>query len=196
MDTGEEETAPDAAGPKPVAPRGRLSTDEIKTAITQLTPDDMLKLHAIERWLIGGTGYARGDLLHETLCKALLGERQWPSEVPIMACIVQTMKSLSSHARESAEIAKRAEPEMAAVTPEAPTPEDHAAQSQIAGIVAAVNTELEGDEKAQLVLLGWAEGLRGKALRDLLGCDQGTLDYAIRRVREAAMILYPDGWPL
>lgn len=196
MDTGDEETALDAAGPKPAATRDRLSTDEIKAAITQLTPDDMLKLHAIERWLVGGTGYARGDLLHETLCKALLGERQWPREIPIMACIVQTMKSLSSHARESAEIAKQAESELAAVAPEAPTPEDDVAQSQIAGIVAAINAALEGDEKAQLVLLGWQDGLRGKALRDLLGCDQGTLDYAIRRVREAAMTLYPDGWPL
>lgn len=196
MDTGEEEAAPDAAGSKPAAPRDRLSTDEIKAAITQLASDDMLKLHAIERRLIGGTGYARGDLLHETLCKALLGERRWPRKAPIMACIVQTMKSLSSHARASAQTAKQAEPELAVVTPRAPTPEDDVAQSQIAGIIAAINHALEGDEKAQMVLLGWEDGLRGKALRDLLECDQGTLDYAIRRVREAAMTLYPDGWPL
>ncbi|MDP2374402.1 sigma-70 family RNA polymerase sigma factor [Reyranella sp.] len=174
-----------------------MSVDEVRTAIDHLTADEMLKLHLIERRLLGGTGMSKGDLVHEAICKALLGARQWPRNEPVMACIVMTMKSLASHARDTERSAQEAEPEVALMTPPVtPTPDASLAQSDRKAAIEAINAALTGDEEAQLVLLGWADSLRGKPLRDLVGCDQAALDYAIKRVRQKAMILYPDGCPL
>jgi DNA-directed RNA polymerase specialized sigma24 family protein len=186
-----------AAGPKPQAVGNRLSVDEIRTAIDHLTADDMLKLHLIERRLLGGTGMSKGDLVHEAICKALLGDRQWPRAEPVMACIVMTMKSLASHARDAERSAQDAETEVALTTsPAVSTPDVSVVQSDRKAAIEAISASLAGDEEAQLVLLGWSDSLRGKPLRDLVGCDQAGLDYAIKRVRQKAMILYPDGCPL
>jgi DNA-directed RNA polymerase specialized sigma24 family protein len=193
----EEGASATTAGPKPQAVGDRLNVDEIRTAINHLTADDMLKLHLIERRLLGGTGLSKGDLVHEVICKALLGDRQWPRDEPVMACIVQTMKSLASHARDAVRCAHEAEPEVAlTASPAVPVPDEGVMQSDRKAAVEAISAALADDEEAQLVLLGWADGLRGKPLRDLVGCDQAALDYVIKRVRRKAMILYPDGWPL
>ena len=49
--------------------------------------------------------------------------------------------------------------------------------------VGAIHGCFEGDEQAQMVVLGWSEGYRGKELRDFVGVDQAALDYAIKRIR-------------
>lgn len=197
MEAEEEEATPEVAGGKPGATRDRFTIDEFRTAIDQLSPDDKMKLHLIERRLLSGTGLAQGDLVHDAICKGLLGDRPWPRDVPIMAWIVMTMKSVASHAREAELAARKAEPEVVLAAGSArPMPDDAVVQSQAAAAIAAITSALDGDDEAQLVLLGWADGLRGKALRELVGCDQAKLDYAIKRVRRTAMTLYPDGWPL
>lgn len=196
METEEGASVP-AAGPKPRAVGDRLTVDEIRTAIDHLTADDMLKLHLIERRLLGGTDLSKGDLIQEAICRALLGDRHWPRGEPVMACIVQTMKSLASHARDAVRGAHEAEPEVAlTASPAAPIPDEGMVQSDRKSAVDAISAALADDEPAQLVLLGWTDGLRGKPLRDLVGCDQAALDYAIKRLRRKAMILYPDGCPL
>lgn len=193
----DEEATPATIGPKPAPVRDRLSIDEIQTVLSHLTADEMLKLSLIERRLVGGTSFSKGDLVHEAICKGLLGHRKWPRDVPTMAWIVQTMKSLASHARSAEQSAQQAEPDVAlALAAPAPTPEEAAARTEAGAAIAAITAALADDEEAQLVLLGWADGLRGKPLRELVGCDQAKLDYAIKRVRQKAMFLYPDGWLL
>ena len=39
----------------------------------------------------------------------------------------------------------------------------------------------KGDERIQLVLLGWDEGMRGKQLREFVGVTPTELDYIIKR---------------
>jgi hypothetical protein len=60
--------------------------------------------------------------------------------------------------------------------------------------VEAILAVFEGDEIAQLILLGWLENCHGKALRDVTGLDQTGLDYAIRRIKTKMRKLYPNGW--
>jgi hypothetical protein len=60
--------------------------------------------------------------------------------------------------------------------------------------VGAIHDCFEGDEQAQMVVLGWSEGYRGKELRDFVGVDQAALDYATKRIRRAMTKRYPNGW--
>lgn len=174
-----------------------LRDDEIGPAFEALSPDDKLKLGAIETILRRGTGLGQGDLLHEAVCRALLGRRRCPRHVPFMAFLVETMKSITSHARKRgrrvvamADPPEPAQPD-ASDPPLAPSPED---ETIAALMLRDINAHLEEDEEATLVLMGWGEELRGKALREATGLDQAGLDYAAKRIRAVARKLYPDGW--
>mgnify|MGYP002075035385 CR=1 FL=1 len=201
---------PDSRGPMAEAAaiqdapeREHLGTDEIGRAFDALSPDDKLKLAAIEVVLLSGTGLGKGDLVHEAVCRAMTGRRKCPRNVPFMAFLVETMKSIASHARDERHRAvAAADPPQPANTAGsdtadavlAPSPEEELIAKQDADAVQKIYGHFEDDEEAGLVLLGWAEGLRGKALREATGLDQAGLDYAIKRIRTRMRKLYPKGW--
>lgn len=174
-----------------------LGTDEIGPAFDGLSRDDKLKLHAIEAHLLDGTGLGRGDLLREAVYRTLEGERKCPRDVPFMAFLVMTMKSIASHARKKSSrtvvMADPPEPPPAgeAESASSPSPEDELISSSVIG---EIHAHFEDDEEAVLVLMGWSDGLRGKELREATGLDQAGLDYAIKRIRTRMRKLYPDGW--
>src|SRR5262249_14596828 len=150
--------------------------------------ENRLKLHEIERVALRGTDLSPGDLLHEALCAAIMGDRKCPRRVPFMAFIVQTMRSIASHYREkhlresadggTTQETQGARPMFSGAVLD---PEQVLIESE--NTVAAIHGFFDGDEQAQLVILGWSEGYRGKELRDFVGVDQTTLDYAIKRIR-------------
>ena len=46
-----------------------------------------------------------------------------------------------------------------------------------------------------MLLLGWADGLRGQDLQDFVGAaDQAALDYLAKRVRRVIRKKFPKGW--
>lgn len=177
--------------------RDYLRADEIGPAFDGLSGDENLKLYAVEAILRRGTAFGKGDLLREAICRALDGERRCPRDVPFMAFLVMTMKSIASHARkkERRTVACAEPPEptsmdrSGAVT--ARSPEDEVV---ITSALDEIYAHFKDDEEALLVLMGWAEGLRGKALREATGLDQAALDYVGKRIRTGARKLYPDGW--
>jgi len=177
--------------------REHLRTDEIGPAFDGLSRDDKLKLYAIEATLLRGTGLGKGDLLREAVYRALEGNRKCPRDVPFMAFLVMTMKSIASHARrKSSRTVVAADPPELSCSGEthsasAPSPEDEVIA---ASVIQGIYGHFEDDEEAVLVLMGWADGLRGKDLREATGLDQGKLDYAIKRIRTRMRKLYPDGW--
>lgn len=179
-------------------PKGEnFGTDEIGAAFDGLSPDDKLKLAAIETYLLGGTGLGKGDIVHEAVCRALTGQRKCPRKVVFMAFLVETMKSIASHAREKQRwtvvMANPPETVNTSATNSAstPSPED---ELIAVSVIQRVHSHFEDDEEAGLVLMGWADGLRGKSLREATGLDQAKLDYAIKRIRTSMRKLYPNGW--
>jgi DNA-directed RNA polymerase specialized sigma24 family protein len=180
-----------------------LDAEEFCAAFDGLSAADKLKLGEIERVYLRGTDLKQGDLLHEALCAAILGDRKCPRRVPVMAFIIQTMRSMASHRREkhAREIAdggaaqEKAEAS-AAVTfaSSAVDPEETLVEREAVDTVDAIYASFEGDERAQSVILGWSAGYRGKELRDYVGLDQAGLDYAIKRIRRTMTKRYPHGW--
>ena len=59
--------------------------------------------------------------------------------------------------------------------------------------VAVIQRHFDGDERAQMVLLGWTGDLRGQDLREFVGVDQAELDYVIKRIRRLMKKNYPAG---
>lgn len=179
-----------------------LSADELSGAFEALSPDDKLKLAAIEAIRRRGTEFAAGELIHEAVCKMLTGERNCPRSVPFMAFMAQTMRSLASHSREKRHRSKSIDdvPQPAVSTSDgvgavsAPSPEDDLMNKQDATAVQAIHRFFDDDEEAQLVLLGWQDELRGAELREATGLSQSQIDYAKRRIRVRMNQAYPKGW--
>jgi DNA-directed RNA polymerase specialized sigma24 family protein len=181
-------------------PGAHLCADEVLAAFDSLSHDDKLKLGAVEGIKRRGTGFGRGQLLHEAFCQVILGKRKCPRDVSLMAFLVQTMRSLASHDRErrrkigSPRAAPREGPAMSAATPPNQTAAAAAADLDSRETVEAIFNIFDGDEKARLVVMAWADGCRGADLREATGLDQGAIDYAAKRIRKKMKALYPHGW--
>jgi DNA-directed RNA polymerase specialized sigma24 family protein len=186
-------------GSEPATSDGFLDSEDISEAFD--SPENKLKLDEIERIALRGTDLSPGDLLHEALSAAIMGDRKCPRDVPFMAFIVQTMRSIASHHREkrrresadggAAQEAQEARPVFSTVTSD---PEQMLIERESEDTVGAIHDCFEGDEQAQMVVLGWSEGYRGKELRDFVGVDQAALDYATKRIRRSMTKRYPNGW--
>jgi DNA-directed RNA polymerase specialized sigma24 family protein len=177
-----------------------LDAKEFGSAVDGLSAEDKLKLREIEKIYLRRTDLGEGDLLHEALCAPILGDRKCPRRVPVMAFIVQTMRSMANHqlekhARETSDggaAQEKAEAGAAVMfTSSALNPEVALIEREA---VEAIYSCFDGDEQAQLVILGWSAGCRGKELREYVGVDQAGLDYAIKRIRRAMTKRYPHGW--
>lgn len=184
-----------------------LTAEEVLAAFEALPPDDKMKLIAIERKFLGGTGRQKGEIYREAICRALLGERHCPRAVPVMAFLIETMRSIASHDRERQSRQTSLDPDDLAMTEASRLspglasdqldPEEHLLAKEdaaAADTVAKIQGHFEGDEQCQMVLLGWAEGLRGKDLRDFVGVDQARLDYLGKKIRRKMNKLYRNGW--
>lgn len=184
-----------------------LEPEEISAAVGALPAGDRLKLTLVERGLLRGTGHGRGDLLNEAICRALLGKRNCPRAVPIMAFLIETMRSLASHARDREMRSTHADEQALArvsekvnagtFAPREPSPEDRLIEAEDAAGQVTLEDILAlfvDDDEAGMVVLGMHKGLKGKALREDVGLDQAALDYAKRRVRKTLLRQYPNWW--
>jgi DNA-directed RNA polymerase specialized sigma24 family protein len=176
-----------------------LSAEDLIAAFEGLSPDDKLKLAAIEAIKTGGTRFGRGELVHEAVCRALTGDRNCPRDVPFMAFLVETMRSISHHDRAQRRRTKTLVGEgstdsNAGSPATGPSPEDDLMEKQEAAAVQAIHRVFDDDPEAQLILMGWQDELRGAALRDATGLDQGQIDYASKRIRTKMKKTYPNGW--
>jgi RNA polymerase sigma factor (sigma-70 family) len=171
-----------------------LGADEIIGALDALSPDDKLKLAAVETIRRRGTGFALGELIHETVCRALVGARNCPRDVPFMAFLATTMRSIANHDRQQRCRVVSRGTDIEEAESHAPSPEHDLMQEQASAAVQAIHSYFGDDPEAQLVLLGWQDGLRGAELREATGLNQGQLDYAIKRIRKKMRKAYPKGW--
>ena len=87
---------------------GLASHGEVREAISSLSAADLLRLRQLAQLRsMGLPDLEWRDLLQEAFSRALSGARRWPRDVPFMAFLAQTMKSIASDAwrRKSSEAA-------------------------------------------------------------------------------------------
>lgn len=129
-----------------------------------------------------------------------------PKNVPLMAFLVQTMRSISSHARDKYKAQRDREHADTGIDPvllaeeksRAPlSPEDQAMRDDEDDARTKMVEEIfecfKDDPEAELLLLGWSDGLRGEKLREFVGVDQPALDYVAKRIRRQVKQIYPKG---
>jgi DNA-directed RNA polymerase specialized sigma24 family protein len=189
-------------GIQSVSAPDHLDPEEITDAFDSLSPQDKLRLEAIEKVYLGGTGFSPNQLLHETMCSTIMGDRKCPRHVSFMAFFIQSMRGIASHerekrARETPDASvndpdRGSESAMFSSTPS--TPEELLLEREAVDVIKHFQNCFEGDEQAQMVILGWSGGYRGKELREFVGVDQPALDYAIKRIRRVMKKRFPNGW--
>lgn len=183
-----------------------LDPEEFRAAVDALSPDDRLKLTLIERPFLRGTSLRKDDLLNEAVCRTLLGKRNCPRHVPVMAFLIKVMRSLASHERTrrkkeaSTDDVEAVEARVASglgTLPRAASAEEALIEAQERAEDIGMDDILalfEDDAEATAVLRGLNEDLKGKGLRERTGLDQGRLDYAKKRIKKVLLARYPNGW--
>lgn len=181
--------------PLPPPADDSLSPTEVDAALRTLSPADWERALRLARFRAGGLGDWTGDsLLSEALAKLLSGERVWRRGVSALQTLKNVLHSLASNDRKKqagAPIDRFATVDVGAGGDEGEelsagvtaidlrTPESIAdGRSQLA----ALEKLVADDEDAQMVLLAWSEGIRGKAAAEDLGFDMKRYDAARKRL--------------
>jgi DNA-directed RNA polymerase specialized sigma24 family protein len=180
-----------------------LTPEEALERLHSLSPGELRKLLLIEERRLAGTDFSQGMLYQEAVCQVILGERRCPREVPLVAFLAQSMRSVASHRRKalSRQIpTSRTDGSGNLVELQIATdqldPEEALIEREAADVVGEIYTLLEGDDDAQLTIMAIVDGKKGKELRDELGITQADFDYIMKRIRRAVAKKYPKGWPI
>jgi DNA-directed RNA polymerase specialized sigma24 family protein len=160
---------------------GRLNFQEVQDALAQLSEADLRRAERIADFLARGLRESKGeDLLHEVYVKLLSGERRFPRDVHPLKVLKSAMHSEASNARKGARTspidhrvpidtldgADRRSPEVELLAGE-----------QFRALLATCRE----DPDAQLVVLAWADGLKGADAQQATGLQAKAFDAARKR---------------
>ncbi|MGK6310219.1 RNA polymerase sigma factor [Variovorax sp. DT-64] len=189
----------------PIDPTGPgLPRAEIEAILAGFTAADWERAEAIAGALCGGViGWTAEDLLQEALTKFLEGARTWPSGVHPMVVLKNVMHSIASNERKSNraspidakvevdpfETGEEAEKVATVRSSTGITPEDVASGKQQ---MAALYAALAGDDDLQMLVMVWADGLRGEDARAELGWDEKKYDAERKRLTRRLQKLDPQ----
>jgi DNA-directed RNA polymerase specialized sigma24 family protein len=198
-----DEASSPVAGSVSEPENGHLAPGEVVERLDSLSAGELNKLRLIEQRRLDGTDFSPGMLYQEAVCQAILDERHCPRDVPFVAFLAQSMRSIASHRR--AALARQVPMSKVdhsgnlvelAIALSQLDPEAALIEQEAADVVSEIYKLFEGDDEAQLTIMAIIDGKKGKELRDELGIDQGHLDYVMKRIRRATAKKYPKGWPL
>jgi hypothetical protein len=162
-----------------------LSRAEVEALLGTFSPADWQRAKSIATSFCGGlTGWTPLDLLQETVTKFLEGVRTWPAGVHPLIVLKMAKHNKVSPVDEDVvldpfEVESDGETALVAHGKVVVTPEDETSgKQQIAAVYAAV----AGDEDLELLVLAWADGLRGDSAMQELGWDNKKYDAARKRL--------------
>lgn len=155
---------------------GIASPAEVARALGALSAGDLVRLELIARGRASGLACADwSDLLQEAVARALEGSRRWPREVPIMAFLAQTIRSIASEFRSRA-LATTSD----ANTDTVPS-EDPRADLEAADLVRRIRERFQGDEKVTALLNGILNGETARETQKRSGMGPTEFDAARKR---------------
>jgi DNA-directed RNA polymerase specialized sigma24 family protein len=185
----------------------RLQAEDVDKEIRALlgSPADFARLRSIAFTLAAGvTGLTGDDLLNEAVVRFYEGRRAWPRGVHSLVVFKSAMHSLASDMRKRNVLSPVDETAALATTEEAEdstdtrrkvhgaltlTPEDDlSGKEQLAAVYAVV----AGDEELELLVMVWADGLRGDEAAKELDWDKKKYEAARKRLNRRLDALDPD----
>lgn len=172
--------------------RDAFSVGEIKSQLDNLPQADWIRLERAANALCWGLAIEGQDLLNEMFCRTLEGKRTCPTNVQIRVFLIHGMKSIVSaylkkrnyDALEQAIMANSNDLEDACAFLNQQHHMDNPEE-----ILLAEHTLQEfeklfiGNEKAQMVLMGQAEGHSPQEIQEIWGMDPVEYASALRFIR-------------
>lgn len=175
----------------------RLTPAEVDVALRQLgeNPVDWARTKSLARLLAAGLDdCSPEDLLQETLVSLYSGNRRWPRGVHTLVVLKVAMRGVASNLRkrDKGAINRRVEVDAAghddadtATAVKTVTAIEDVTPVEIANSkseLEAIQRAVAGDEEMELVLMAWADWLRGKEAAEALGFDMKTYEAARKRL--------------
>ena len=181
----------------------RLTKAEVAAVLAAFQPADWQRAKIIATTFCAGlTGWAADDLLQEAMVKLLSGARVWPCGIHPLVVLKTVMHSIASNVRKHNELSPIdanvvVDPFEVDVDDKTPvahgtltvTPEDETSGKQQ---IAALYASLRGDEDLELLVVEWADGIRGAEAREELGWDEKKYDAVRKRLLRRLAALDPD----
>ncbi|BFO55804.1 hypothetical protein [Acidovorax sacchari] len=185
----------------------RLQAEDVDKEIRALlgSPADFARLRSIASTLAAGvTGLTGDDLLSEAVVRFYQGRRAWPRGVHPLVVFKSAMRSLASDMRKR-NVLSPVDETVALATAEVDldsadtrrrvhgastlTPEDDlSGKEQLAAAYAVV----AGEEELELLVMVWADGLRGDEAAKELDWDKKKYEAARKRLNRRLDALDPD----
>lgn len=176
------------------------SREEVEQALAGLTDDDLVKIKRIAQMRSHGLEAIEWqDLLQEAMARALEGTRRWPADVPFVAFLAQTMRSIAN------EEWQRPVRRHTVVLPLAPASEASFDDGLADLGVTSVHPEREAeardtlryieslfvnDSEARAILIGVAEGASPEEVRKQNGINLKSYQTAQKRIRRKLVVAF------
>lgn len=178
-----------------------MPATEIRDVIDRLSTADRHRLLKTAEWRCYGTGLDADDLFQEAIKRSLEGGRRCPCDVEPVVFLAGVICSVADAERKkrSRERTVRQEKQVetlgasnvTGVRAEFVAPE---LEAECKRMVEALFDLFEGDEEAELVLMGQLEGLSAQDIRVMNGMDKTALATVRRRMNRKIKIAFPKGW--
>jgi DNA-directed RNA polymerase specialized sigma24 family protein len=177
----------------------RLSVKEVREVLAAMDAGQWKRAERLAKFAAYGlAGIEAEDLLTEICTQLLSGQRRFPRGKPPLIVIKTAMQSLASNSKKSAwatrvddrwltepgptsdasDACEETRP-LAAGAVNGVTPEDEVLFKER---LDAILSSSDGDPDAALVLMAWAEGMRGSEAMAATGLDSKSYDAARNRV--------------
>lgn len=200
-------------------PPAYASTEDIRRAIDDLSPEDFLKLRKAAGICLSGTTYSDPDeLIHEVITRAMRAAqgkkgRRWPLHVPFAAFMIETFRSLADDSRQS--VGQRLTDHIEALAggegdggevlmhhgqfhrdPETAREEEEDEQRRDAAATADVqkiDDYFSDDPDVTLIMMGFKDHMSPAEIMSVGGMTQSQYEAARKRFRRGLQKLFPGG---
>ena len=173
--------------------RDFADTGVARAALANLTSADLLRLTRIAKArALGLVDFEWQDLLNEAITRMLEGSRRWPIDVPIVAFLAQTMRSIASEpGRHAAQRGTTVDLDGArSLASEDPSPERSVQARQLLKLVL---DRFAGDDDVLIYISGYQLGETVAETVSRTGLDAKRLDSARKRMRRSLDRLMDEG---
>ena len=169
-----------------------LSRQKLEEAIGAFSNADWMRLRSAAQ-LYAVYPVEPEDMVQEALCRAIAGTRNCPKDVSVVRFLAEAIRSIAhdelqkvEHQRNEVSVHDETIENPDAITPLEPGP---TAEERIISNEQSRGTEnqllelFEGDEKAQLIVMGMSDETEGAELKEITGLDQTGFNSKRRYVR-------------